>query len=178
MAEKALTIQKVDTTDIELFHEKRTSEGKTPAGYFHDLLHNQKKDINGVKSEALQDQINSLTESLVSLQAENHSLLTDKQALQDELEKLKQENAKILAVTEEMTTEINDLKNREPEQVQVPTPLSGLQFICEPSDEAYKIARKFRSFLRKDGIVSNDDDTYASELFSIAVPKYLKNRYE
>lgn len=175
MDKKPLTIPAVLYTDIDKFHETRNKEGLTGAGYLNKLLNSP---VNVVNTIGLDEKVNELTDSLASLQQVNEGLLASKLELQNSLKETEEKNKKLLALYDELNDELNELKNQPPKEIKSGIELKENEFICSPSDEALQLSRKYRPFLKKDGVFTGVDSDYPNFLFNVSVTKYIKNKYE
>lgn len=173
MAEKAFTIQKTKEAVIEQFHAFRNEKGLTPAAYLEQLVNNQ---INPVNIDDLQPKVEELKTSLQDLQQVNENLQADKLSLETSLQTSNENYNKLRALYDELNEELNELKNKEPQPTGII--LKDNEFICSPSDEALQLSRKYRPFLKKDGVFTGTDADYPNFLFNTAVTKYIKNKYE
>jgi hypothetical protein len=176
-APKNFTIKLAEVADIDKFNEIKSEKKLSQSGTFNLILKTCNTEVNSENTEGLLKEIENLKQVNLGLLTEKEGLLTSSEQvnlqLSEALEKIATLEKEKL-VLQEVIVELEANPKVEYTEKQ----LTGLQFICEPSEEVFKMARKCRPFLREDKRIDGEDHEYPSKLFNISVAYYLRNKYD
>ena len=147
-------------------HEINTAEA------FAILVNSNKQGANvhenTEQTQQLQQEINTLTESL-------KTAITEKEAAQAEVLEVKKNIDELENPLKELKKQCEYLENDLKNKIQ----LTGSQFVCELEEDTAILARKFKKFIKKDDFVnpSSEGQQYANELVNVATKSFIKRHY-
>jgi len=161
MSKKALTIKEVSEDNLAYFHIIKGDLNQNQA--FEKLIDLAKN--SSPNNEVFETKIADLKSTIDSLQIDIQVKTEDCAILWKETE------AKTLEI-EALKVEIQNLKETARE-----SSLQGAQFICNPSEETFEMARKARSFIRKEGDFDFTNENYPDALANHSIKYYLTENY-
>lgn len=159
---KPLTIKEVSPENLEYFHGLKAG-GLNQNQAFEKLVYTAQNALPS--NEVYETEIADLKETIESLRKENEQKSIDCKVFNLEINE-KQEEINALKVEIENQT-----------QTAQEAGLKGLQFVCNPTEETFEMARKARSFIRKEGDFDFTNENYPDALANHSIKYYLTENY-